>query len=74
MLTTIFSYNGAEYKSNRIPESYDNLCRAASQIRWNSSTQVFDDSEVVKFKFSYVVGGSPSGSVPKAISSDEQLI
>ena len=51
MLTTIFSYKGADFKSSRMPDSFDSLCYAATKIKESIDKSGQDKSRNMQEEF-----------------------
>ena len=55
MLTTVFSFRGCDYKTSRIPESFENLMQAAEKIkRLHLQKENEEEKEEKKLRFSYI--------------------
>lgn len=68
MLTTIFSLGGSNYKSNRIPDSYESLKLAAAKIYGLMNLERRPNTT---FQFSFT---TPAMTEAKPISDDTGLM
>ena len=72
MLLTVFSFRGRDYKTSRIPQSYENLQQAAEKIRQlHLQKENEEEKEEKQFRFTYI---TPAQTMQAPIRCDADLL